>query len=241
MSLPELMNQFLGTSSDIGKPSIPVSKSPGSVISELSNKLPGGLAGGAVAGGLMALLVGNKSARKVAGKTATYGGAALLGGLAYKAYKNWQDDSIPASSANIQEEAEFEQQALLHAKDGGVNAKYEPTLMKAMIAAARSDGHIDDTEQKRIFKAVNEMNMNSDMKGRVLDLFSEPISVLEITQELETLEERSEVYLASCLVIDLDDTAEYAHLAKLTQALNLPKGLEQQLRAQAKQVLLTTI
>ena len=110
-----------------------------------------------------------------------------------------------------------------------------------MIASARSDGHIDDVEQKRIFKAVNEMNMSSEMKGRVLDLFSEPIDIYEITQALETLEERSEIYLASCLVIDLDDTAEYAHLEKLTQALNLPKGLEQQLRAQAKQVLSAVI
>ena len=87
MSLPELMNQFLGTSKGTGKPSTPVSQSAGNVISGLSNKLPGGLADGAVAGGLMALLMENKSARKVAGKTATYGGATLLVGLAYKAYK----------------------------------------------------------------------------------------------------------------------------------------------------------
>jgi len=34
------------------------------------------------------LLLGNKSAREIAGKAASYGGAAVLGGLAYKAFQN---------------------------------------------------------------------------------------------------------------------------------------------------------
>ncbi len=57
----------------------------------------GGLAGGAMAGGLVALLLGNKSVRKTATTAAKFGGAAVLGGLAYKAYRNWQ---ISSGSAN---------------------------------------------------------------------------------------------------------------------------------------------
>lgn len=235
MSLPDLMNQFFGSSNSEGK-----SSSSGNVLSDISNKIPSGLAGGAVAGGVMALLMGNKSARKVAGKTATYGGAALLGGLAYKAYKNWQQDDVSPSKINHQADAQFEQQAIQHSNNEAISTSYQVTLIKSMIAAARSDGHIDETENQRIFKAVNEMNLNGEMKGQVLDLFSQSIDVNEIARELNTLEERSEIYLASCLVIDLDDTAEYAHLAKLNQALNLPAGLEQQLRAQAKQALLAS-
>jgi uncharacterized membrane protein YebE (DUF533 family) len=50
----------------------------------------GGLAGGAAAGGLIALLRGSKTVRKMAGGAAAYGGAAALGALASRAYTKWQ-------------------------------------------------------------------------------------------------------------------------------------------------------
>ena len=42
----------------------------------------GGLAGGALAGGLAGLLLGTKSGRKIGKKAVTYGGMALVAGLA---------------------------------------------------------------------------------------------------------------------------------------------------------------
>jgi uncharacterized membrane protein YebE (DUF533 family) len=87
MNIQNLLNQFIGpgdTASSAGKSTPGI----GDALSRLGDKIPGGLAGGAAAGGIMALLMGNKSARKFAGKAAGYGGAALLGGLAYKAYSN---------------------------------------------------------------------------------------------------------------------------------------------------------
>ncbi|WP_417454198.1 tellurite resistance TerB family protein [Kiloniella sp.] len=50
----------------------------------------GGLAGGAVAGGLAGYMMGSKKGRKMAKKTVQYGGLALVAGLAYKAYSDWQ-------------------------------------------------------------------------------------------------------------------------------------------------------
>jgi uncharacterized membrane protein YebE (DUF533 family) len=70
-------------------------------LDSIRSALPGGLAGGVAAGGVMALLMGNKSARKLAGKAATFGGTALLGGLAYKAYQNWQGNQSPQSAHPI--------------------------------------------------------------------------------------------------------------------------------------------
>ena len=55
----------------------------------LSNNA-GGLAGGAVAGGLAGYMMGSKKGRKMAKKTVQYGGLALVAGLAYKAYSDWQ-------------------------------------------------------------------------------------------------------------------------------------------------------
>ena len=61
----------------------------------------GGLAGGAAAGGLVALLFGSKKVRKLAGGVVGYGGAAALGALALKAYQNYQDGkSVTAKGAD---------------------------------------------------------------------------------------------------------------------------------------------
>ena len=48
----------------------------------------GGLAGGAVSGALMS----NKKARKTAGTLLKVGGVAALGGLAWKAYQDYQGE-----------------------------------------------------------------------------------------------------------------------------------------------------
>lgn len=122
-------------------------------VSNLASSIPGGLA----AGGIMALLVSNKSARKAA----QYGGAAMFGDLAFKAYQNWrsntpatmqQASSEPVADSN---EATFHQQALDQSSESQNN--FELTLVKAMIAVARADGHIDAQEQQRIFQAVEKL------------------------------------------------------------------------------------
>src|SRR5690554_7826115 len=50
----------------------------------------GGFGGGALVGGALGLLLGNKKFRKMGGKLAGYGGAAALGALALKTYQDWQ-------------------------------------------------------------------------------------------------------------------------------------------------------
>ena len=89
MSIQNLLNQFIGPSNTAQLSNFTAPGFSGR-LSKYTNNLPGGLMGGAAAGGIMALLVSNKSARKFAGTAASYGGAAILGGLAYKALKNWQ-------------------------------------------------------------------------------------------------------------------------------------------------------
>jgi uncharacterized membrane protein YebE (DUF533 family) len=234
MSIQNLLNQFLGSSNDKSAPG-----DTGSGISDtlgkLTSNIPGGLAGGAAAGGIMAMLMSNKSARKFAGKAATYGGAAVLGGLAYKAFQNWQrNDSEYDSSAPVQlktsDENTFVEDALQPA--------FELKLIQAMIAAAKADGQIDEREQGHIFDTVDQMQMSTEMKGMVFDLMHRPITVADLAQGVHSIEQKSEVYLASCLVMTPDHPAELAHLDELGRALALPEGLAQQLQSQARQAML---
>jgi len=239
MSLNNLLNHFLGGSSpaQTGQPD----QSPGfgQTVSKLTSGIPGGLAGGAAAGGIMALLMSNKSARKYAGKAAKYGGAAMLGGLAFKAYQNWQSNTAtagqPASNnqAPATSEATFHQQAIDYSKDN--QNDFELTVIKAMIASAKADGHIDIKEQQRIFQAVDKLELSAEEKGMVFDSLQKDISIQELTTGINSMELKAEIYLASCLVIEPDQPAERNHLDQLGLALALPRELMQQLEWQAQQ------
>ncbi len=239
MSLNQLFNQFIGSGNPAQADSTAGSQNSGSTLSKITSQIPGGLAGGAAAGGIVALLMGNKSARKFAGKAATYGGAAMLGGLAFKAYQNWQgsNSAQPETAASThpaaQTEQAFHQQAL--ADPSSKQAPFELTLIKAMIAAAKADGHIDAQEQGRIFEAVEQMNMSAQHKAIIFDYLQQDIPVQELVAGIDSIEMKSELYLASCLVIEPDQASERAHLDQLATALQLPTDLSQQLEWQAQQ------
>jgi uncharacterized membrane protein YebE (DUF533 family) len=220
MSMQNLLNQFLGaTGTQIAHDG--AAQTLKTNLSNMAGQIPGGLVGGAAAGGILALLVSNKSARKFAGTAASYGGAALLGGLAYKAYKNWQHVE-PAAAAPQSGQA--------------LSEEYQLLLVKAMIAAAAADGHIDQQEQQRIFRTIEQMEMSTEMKGVIFDLLQRPVPLDELAGADLSMEQKSELYLASCLIVDVDHREERLHLDRLAAALQLPGELAAQLESQAQTV-----
>lgn len=226
MNMQTILNQYSGNKA--AQPT--TGQGIGDKLGQLGNRMPGGLAGGAVAGGVMALILSNKSARKFAGTAATFGGAALLGGLAYKAYQNWQQGKQDATPVH---EDSFSSAEIL-------SPDYQLTLIKAMIAAARADGHIDANEQQHIFEAVDKMALTTAEKALVLDLLHQPIKIDELVQGATTLEQKSELYLVSCLIADPDQHVEKVYLAQLAGRLDLPPELAQQLQDQARQTMAAT-
>lgn len=211
----------------------------GAGLKKVGSAIPGGLAGGAVAGGVVAALLGSKSVRKTATKAAKYGGTALLGGMAFKAYQSWQQ-SKAQQHVDHPKDSEFSegsplgmgQRAALGQGTESID-HFQIALIKAMIAAARADGSIDSDEQNKISKAIENLNLESSERALLLELFIKPIGIDDIICDLETLEQKAEIYLASCLVIELDHQSEFVYLSNLARALDLPHGLEQQLREQA--------
>jgi uncharacterized membrane protein YebE (DUF533 family) len=236
MNFQNLINQFTGSSNS----------NSSTQHNTNSSGIGSGLMGGAAAGGVMALLVGSKKGRKFAGKAATVGGAALIGGIAFKAYKNWQQNNQPSSdvnsgqiTGNISKQSPTPQYQYSGNQVSApeISQEFQLTLIKAMIGAAKSDGHIDEIEQKRIFDALEQMSLSNEMKGLVFDLLRQPIYVEELAHNAQNMEQKSEVYLASCLAIDLDNPCEHNYLSKLATALGLPSELADQIKSQAKEAL----
>ena len=230
MNLQNKLNQLFATERT-NNVSVNSVQNIGANISNLTEKIPGGLIGSAAVGGIMELLVNNKSVRQFAGTTATKGGAAILGGLAYKAFKNWQH--------NPRYEPTLEQQTMVEDRftsPEDFTPKFELSLIKAMIAAAKADGHIDATEQQRILQAVQQMDVSAQIKGSVFELLQKQTNVEEITRGVNNMVQKSEIYLASCLVINPDHPAKRQFLDELACALQLPPGLAQQIEWQAQQL-----
>lgn len=234
--IQNLLNQFMGSGTNT--PSAQnIAQGIGGNLNNLANKIPVGLAGGAAAGSIMALLVSNKSARKFAGTAAGYGGAAILGGLAYKALKSWQHSSNDQAANDISTRYALKAAEDQHISNKALSPNFELKLIKAMIAAAKADGHIDQDEQQRIFQAIDEMDVSMEIKAQVLTLLRQPISVAEIAQGVVDMTQKSELYLVSCLAINADHPSEHSHLEALAQELKLPKGLTDQIKQQAQQAL----
>lgn len=209
-------------------------------INALLNKLVGsgnqsnsnlGLASGALAGGALALLMGNKNVKKLAGTAASVGGMALLGGMAAKAFQNWQNQNSQSKESSL----------LTQDNTRSDQDERELSIIKAMVAAAKADGHIDAAEQDRIFKQAQDYNLSSEEKALIFDLISKPSNISEICSSAKTIEHKAELYLASRLVCSAGNSEqqnpeEQKYLASLAESLNLPSELVKKLDQQAELV-----
>jgi uncharacterized membrane protein YebE (DUF533 family) len=232
-----LLDQFLGgqQSSQPGQQWPQGQPQLGDIARNIGTSLSGnlgGIGGGALAGGLAGILLGTKQGRKIAGTAATVGGMALVGALAYGAYKNWQTGRASAQDTRgsvpllpppretpFMPASEAEQQSL------GLS------LMRAMIAAAKSDGHIDAKEQSNIFAQLDNLNLSAEEKAFVLDELCKPLDVDAVARAARSPEQAAEIYVASLLAVDVDNAAERRYLASLAIKLRLDEKLVEHLHA----------
>jgi uncharacterized membrane protein YebE (DUF533 family) len=192
----------------------------------------GGFARGAAAGGLLGLLLGGKGMRKMAGGVIGYGGAAALGALALKAYQDYQQKKAPAATPLTPDSlAALADQAPPHALPSADGGPFQLVVIRAMVAAAKADGHIDGEEHQRLFNEVERMGLDAEAKAVVFELLSQPVDLNAITAAVATPEQGAEVYLASRLAMEPDHPAERAYLDALAGRLKLPEGLRAHLDA----------
>jgi uncharacterized membrane protein YebE (DUF533 family) len=193
----------------------------------------GGFMRGAAAGGLLGALLGGKGMGKMAGGALGYGGAAALGALALKAYQDYQVKKGAPVSMTPGQFANLSPDALPHAQPAADGGNFQLVLIRAMVGAAKADGHVDAQEQQRLFGEVERLGLDSEAKAFVFDLLSQPVDLASITSSVATPEQAAEIYLASRLAIDPDVPAERAYLDALAARLRLPAELRSSLDASA--------
>lgn len=206
----------------------------GGMLGGLNSKLPGGFMGGAASGGLLGMLLGGKGKKGIGG-VLSHGGAAALGALAFRAYQNWQQGQAPTAATPATAQDAQAMDAPFHPDAPAADGQpFALALVRAMIGAAKADGHVDAQEQEAIFAHVEQAGLDAEAKALIFDALSQPTDLNAIAASARTQEQKAEIYLATCLAIDPDHPAERAYLEALAHRLALPAELVAHLRAQAE-------
>ena len=164
------------------------------------------------------------------------GGTAALAGLAYKVYSEWQASKQPARRPDAsQPMKDVTPPAVFLPQAATARADMSLAVLRAMIAAAKADGHIDAAEQQKIFGKLDEMQLGIEDKAFVVDELAKPLDIDAVVAAATTPELAVEIYAASVLAIDADDPAEQAYLGHAGLAPETRSRLARQHRGRGPQ------
>lgn len=226
----------------------------------LVGKMLGGMAtknfgAGVLSGGIATALIGKSD---VVENAAKLGGMALLGALAYKAYNNYQETKTAGGNVSVVGSVKHAGQGMLgsaqeiiaslmagpnssaQAKAGvpapvqapQPNPEFTLAVIRAMIGAAKADGHVDSAETEAIFHQMESQGLKPEEKSLLMREMANSPNVTDIAAAANSQEQATQIYLAALLVCDSQCDAEQAYLAQLAHALNLESGFTQALRSE---------
>lgn len=177
---------------------------------------------GAAAGGLLALLVGTKSGRKMLSPAVKLGSLGALGAVGYKVYTEWQkrneltESGIPI--ANLAGPA--------------VNDR-SVAILRAMIMAAQADGVVDDDEKEKIAQQIDSTGFSADVRDLLIPELEKPVDLQSLAAAADSRAAAVEMYLASLTVVDVQNDDERSYLDRLSAALGIEPLLQRELELAA--------
>ena len=161
--------------------------------------------------------------KKTAKSLVKVGSVAALGYLAYQGYQNWQKNQ----QQEVVPQGAFEPAGLL-AED------HSRVILRTMIAAAASDGLIDETEKQIIARESGE---DPETAAWLAAEYANPATVEELAAAVGSDQAlAAETYLAARLVCADLSRKEIVFLSRLSQALGLDDNLVESLEKQLELV-----
>lgn len=176
---------------------------------------------GAITGGALGLLLGkNKTTRKLA----TYGGLAAIGVMAYRAYGDYRTQQGAAGVQPRTVDRLPSPEAALHSE----------AILRALVGAAKADGHIDDRERGVIEGEFARLNPDREVQQWLHAELAKPLDPAEVARAATTPEMAAEMYLASLLAADEQSFMERAYLDELARQLKLDDALRRRLELEVQ-------
>nr|MCR5171155.1 tellurite resistance TerB family protein [Desulfovibrio sp.] len=106
-------------------------------------------------------------------------------------------------------------------------------VVRSLVYAARADGHIDEAEQVRIVDAMKQLFPGQDLQKLVNSLLREPVDAKALAAQVKSMEEAEDVYMMSCMAIDIDHPAERAYLDELAGSFGMPRDRQAAIEREA--------
>ncbi|MBB4955414.1 uncharacterized membrane protein YebE (DUF533 family) [Agrobacterium vitis] len=175
-------------------------------------------------GALASVLLGTKTGRSLAGGALKLGGLALIAGLGYQAYRSYKSGQAPENIPSLPELAAPPADSAFNT-DTGMSNDFALTLIKAMIAAAKADGHIDADERANIMQKLHVEELGAEAEAFIEAELANPTDLDALVAAARTEEQKVELYTASRLTIEPDTRAERGYLDLLAGRLGLADGL----------------
>lgn len=184
-------------------------------------------------GAIAAVLLGTSTGRSLTGSALKLGGIAAVAGLGYHAYQNYKAGKTadPGAAPMEPELLPAPQETAFDLDAGKVDNDFALALVRAMIAAARSDGHVDDAERSKIADKLSVAGVDAEAQAFIDAELADPTDLSQIIAAANSEEQRVEIYTASRLAIDPDSRAERGYLDMLAGRLGLPDPLVDHIEA----------
>lgn len=188
-----------------------------------------GMKKGVLAVGALALLLGTGAGRRLTGSALKIGSLAAIGGIGWKAYQNWVTDkeTIDKEVRQMSSKAKI---IPINELDEEEAAERSQILLKAMIAAAKADGHVDKKEVALIEEQIEKLGLTGDIADLMREEIAKPLNIKEIASMATTGAIAAEIYLVSSVVTDTENSMEKEYLEALAKKMKLPESLVEQLQ-----------
>lgn len=192
------------------------------------------------------------------GKAALFGGTAGLAAMAYKMFQKWQAGAQESSNYRTSSQSQWgNQNTYQYQNTGRIGSdpfsEYNQTqatqrasmeqrnemgrlILRAMIYAARADGHIDAKEQAMIMSATQQLSYEANINSLIREYLSEPLNPQTLARCVRTKDQALDVYRLSSAAIVADHPQEQQYLADLARVLNIDTTTKRQLDQEASTI-----
>ncbi len=199
---------------------------------DFGGRAPGGMGGLLGAGAIGAIL--GQILPKGAVNTA---GLAGIGAIAWNFYKKWAQQQTAGQTEQANSQGSGWDDLFGETRQASKTVA-DPTgmlLLRAMIFAAKADGHLDDIEQGRIEMMLQQMYPGQDVSALLAHFTRETVDPAVLAREVQTREQGEDLYRLSCLIVDVDNYMERTYLNGLAQALGLDDATRNALEQEAEE------
>ncbi|WP_417661180.1 tellurite resistance TerB family protein [Pseudomonas sp.] len=161
-------------------------------------------------------------------------GLATLGMLAYQAYSAWQKTQAQNAQAPATRSAAMAMPQTVDMLAGPEVEEHSHAILRALIAASKADGRVDEQEKKLIYAEIAKLTSDPELQDWLDREVRSPLDAAAVAQAANSPEMAAEMYLASAMLIGRQEGGEREYLNQLAAQLQLEPGLQAQLEAHAR-------